>query len=320
MSFTVFLALNSEAFSARWGTPILTLSGYLRFWSFACFGVTLWLIFFQKERKEALSKDETSIMSVYKSIWKVSRLKSVRSFLLLHLVSKVGFAAHDAATALKVVEKGLGKEDFAMAVLTDFPIQVVFGYFVARWSRGDRPLRPWIWAYGPRFTFASLAAVVLWNFPPPPVTTSFFIFLILFRSVGEMASTTQFICIGAFHARISDPIIGGTYITLLNTVSNLGSTWPRFFVLKAIDYFTVATCEVDGNNTSLIAKGAECVSEEGKAACSAAAGTCVMERDGYFMTTSICLGVGLIFLLAYVIPTARKLQGLPLSKWRVAIS
>jgi len=88
--------------SARWGTPILTLSAYLRFWSFACFGVTLWLIFFQKEvgsdilswhahpqadtplfprqRKEALSKDETSIMSVYKSIWNVSRLKSSYPF------------------------------------------------------------------------------------------------------------------------------------------------------------------------------------------------------------------------------------------------
>jgi len=67
-----------------------------------------------------------------------------------------------------------------------------------------------------------------------------------------------------------------------------------------------------------------------------------MERDGYYMTTSICLGVGLIFVVAYVIPTAKRLQGLfaappvcidhavadpngpvtalPLSKWRVAIS
>jgi Acetyl-coenzyme A transporter 1 len=54
---------------------------------------------------------------------------------------------------------------------------------------------------------------------------------------------------GAFHARVSDPVIGGTYITvcifdvallyysnfdiqLLNTVYNLGYTWPRFFVLR----------------------------------------------------------------------------------------
>jgi Acetyl-coenzyme A transporter 1 len=61
-------------------------------------------------------------------------------------------------------------------------------------------------------------------------------------------STTQFICSGAFNARISDPLIGGTYITvcvlylrrghllkrsqLLNTVVNLGGTWPKFFVLR----------------------------------------------------------------------------------------
>ena len=72
--------------------------------------------------------------------------------------------------------------------------------------------------------------------------------------------------------------------------------------------------------------------------CSAAAGTCVLERDGYYITTGICLVVGLIFLVAYIIPTGKRLQGLymqsfiddevpdlmdptalPLSKWRVAI-
>ncbi|KAI9444124.1 hypothetical protein H4582DRAFT_2071706 [Lactarius indigo] len=187
MSFTVFLALNSEAFSARWGTPILTLGTYLRFWSFVCFGVTLWLICVQKERKEILLEEETNITSVYKTIWSISQLKSVRSFIAIHLTSKVGFAVHDAATSLKMVEKGLGKEDFAAAVLFDFPIQVIGGYFIARWSRGDRPLRPWMWAFGPRLLFALLAAVVLWKFPAPPITTGFFVFIVLFRSFGEMA-------------------------------------------------------------------------------------------------------------------------------------
>jgi MFS transporter, PAT family, solute carrier family 33 (acetyl-CoA transportor), member 1 len=203
------------------------------------------------QRKEDLSEDETSVTSVYKSIWSVSKLKSsfsqsatprfmltaecivtgVRSFLLIHLTSKISFAAHDAATSLKMVEKGLRKEDFAMAALLDFPIQVIGGYFVSRWSRGDRPLRPWIWALLFRVLFTCLAAVILWGFPPPPITAGFFAFIILFRSLGEMAtsvrcqearaiesdsvhSTTQFVCMGAFHARVSDPLIGGTYITV----------------------------------------------------------------------------------------------------------
>lgn len=110
---------------------------------------------------------------------------------MIHLVAKVGFAAHDAATSLKMVEKGLGKEDFAAAVLIDFPIQIVFGYFVARWSRGERPLRPWIGAYWPRFVFAFLAAILLWNFPAPPITTGFFAFLVFFGSLGQLARSVR---------------------------------------------------------------------------------------------------------------------------------
>lgn len=75
--------------------------------------------------------------------------------------------------------------------------------------------------------------------------------------------------------------------------------------------------------------------------CIAAAGTCVMERDGYYITTGICLVVGLLFFVAYIIPTAKRLQGLfgrrqlssmtvlltdlllrialPLTKWRISI-
>ncbi|KAI0259005.1 acetyl-coenzyme A transporter 1-domain-containing protein [Gloeopeniophorella convolvens] len=316
MSFTVFLALNSEAFSAKWGTPLLTLGAYLRFWGMICFGVTLWLVFFQKERKEALSEDDTNVTAVYRTIWSILKLKNIQSFLLIHLTSKIGFAAHDAATSLKMVEKGLGKEEFAASVLFDFPIQIAAGYFIARWSRGAQPLRPWMWAFWPRLLFAFLAALIVWNFPTPPITTGFFVFLVLFRSVGELTSTTQFVCIGAFHARISDPVIGGTYITLLNTVTNLGGTWPRFFVLKAIDYFTVATCEVDAS-ASLTVKAAECVSERGRAQCAALGGRCVTVRDGYFVTTGVCLALGLFFLVAFIIPTARKLQALPLAKWRV---
>lgn len=92
-----------------------------------------------------------------------------------------------------MVEKGLGKEDIAAAFLFDFPIQIVGGYFIARWSRGNQPLRPWIWAIWPRFLFALLAAIVLWMFPAPPITAGFFIFIVLFRSLGEMARQVCFL-------------------------------------------------------------------------------------------------------------------------------
>ena len=57
-----------------------------------------------------------------------------------------------------------------------------------------------------------------------------------------MGSTVMFVSSSAFYTQIADPVIGGTYLTLLNTVTNLGGTWPRYFVLSGVDYFTKATC------------------------------------------------------------------------------
>jgi len=316
-SFTVFLALNSDAFSQKWGIPVLHLSTYLRFWSVICFSVTVWLTFFQKERKDILRDEDTSITGVYRTIWSILKLKHVQSMLFVHLIAKIGWAAHDAATSLKMVEKGLGKEDLAVAVLIDFPFQILGGYLAARWSRGDRPLRPWIWAFWPRLGFSLLGAIIVWQFPKPPISTGFFVFLVLQTVFSSFSGTIQFVGITAFHTKISDPLIGGTYMTLLNTFTNLGGTWPKYFVLKAVDFFSIATCEVSEAGSSLTVKAAECVSEQGKALCSDIGGTCITERDGYYITNALCLGLGIITLVAFILPTARKLQALPVAKWRV---
>ena len=49
-------------------------------------------------------------------------------------------------------------------------------------------------------------------------------------------------CMG-FHAQISDPAVGGTYMTLLNTLANLGGTWTGTLVLWLVDVVSVKDCE-----------------------------------------------------------------------------
>jgi hypothetical protein len=46
----------------------------------------------------------------------------------------------------------------------------------------------------------------------------------------------------AFNAQISDPKIGGTYMTLLNTLGNLGGNWPATLVLSITDFFNRKNC------------------------------------------------------------------------------
>lgn len=43
-----------------------------------------------------------------------------------------------------------------------------------------------------------------------------------FFSIIQVTLYSMFVSGMAFHAKISDPSIGGTYMTLLNTLSNLG--------------------------------------------------------------------------------------------------
>ena len=65
----------------------------------------------------------------------------------------------------------------------------------------------------------------------------------------------MFVAVMAFFAQISDPAVGGTYMTLLNTVTNLGGNWPSTLALRLVDPLTSKICtsaagNVTGNDCS----------------------------------------------------------------------
>lgn len=53
----------------------------------------------------------------------------------------------------------------------------------------------------------------------------FFTWLIAAVVLHEVASNCMFVAQMALFSRVSDPVIGGTYMTLLNTIANVGSKW-----------------------------------------------------------------------------------------------
>lgn len=107
------------------------------------------------------------------------------------MICKIGFQVNDSVTSLKLLEKGLSKEDLAVAVLLDFPAQMIAGWLAARWSRPAPPtrhtltgvstnsgtgqvLRPWVWAFWARLIMASVATLVVWAFPKGKVGGGYF--------------------------------------------------------------------------------------------------------------------------------------------------
>lgn len=92
-----------------------------------------------------------------------------------------------------------------------------------------------------------------------------------------------------------------TYTQLLNTISNLGGTWPKPLILRSVDILTKAYC-------SKGPAGTECVTEHGKNMCEKLKGDCVVHQDGYYIMSAVCVAVGVVLLMGFILPTVRRLQ------------
>jgi PAT family acetyl-CoA transporter-like MFS transporter 1 len=220
MSYTVFLAFNAPEFANKYFRQVpseegvITLGGYMTFWGWAYLIVTLGLALLKREDK---TKERDGIMEVYRSMWGILKLRNIQSIIIVHLIAKIGFQANDAVTNLKLIDKGFSQEDLALTVLIDFPFEITLGYYAGRWSAAYPALHVWLWAFLGRLVAAAVAQGVVMMFPVGGTTTGYLLTVIVSHVYSTFTSTVMFVAVSAFHARIADPTIGGTYMTLLAT-------------------------------------------------------------------------------------------------------
>ncbi|OAP57492.1 hypothetical protein AYL99_08230 [Fonsecaea erecta] len=332
LSHTVFLALQAPDFANRWFRAVpkeyglFTLGGYMTFWGWVYLIVTVGLAVLKREEK---NNEREGIMEVYRSMWAVLKLPNVLTIIAVHLVSKLGFVTNDAVTNLKLLDKGFGQANMALVVLIDFPFELGLGYYAGKWSTEYTPLKVWCWAYTARLLAAVFGQITIMIYPTAPdeaVPVWYMLVVIAAHVSSTFMNTVMFVASAAFHARIADPTIGGTYMTLLATVSNLGGTFPKFFILKLVDLFTKATCIPPADpdtflkshpDATLVTSSFSCALEADKNVCLKGGGTCLMQRDGYYITNVIFVIVGAVLFWTYVERKALALQALPLRAWRV---
>jgi len=326
MSYTVFLALNASDFANKWFRAVpsdeglVSLGGYLTFWGWAYIAITIGLGLLKREEK---SQNEDGVWDVYRIMWGILKLKNVQAIIIVHLIAKIGFQANDGVTNLKLLDKGFGKDNMALTVLIDFPFEIGLGYYAGMWSQKYSPMRLWCWGFVGRLAAALVAQLTVIIFPSEGVTSWYLVTVILSHVFSTFTNTIMFVAVSAFHARVSDPVIGGTYMTLLATVSNLGGTFPRYFVLKLVDSFTEATChpgskDAAGLKGPLITEPFSCALQAEKERCEAGGGSCEILRDGYYTVNILCVLFGLATFVWFIRPKVMHLQALPLRAWRLA--
>jgi MFS transporter, PAT family, solute carrier family 33 (acetyl-CoA transportor), member 1 len=161
----------------------------------------------------------------------------------------------------------------------------------------------------------------------------FFALAVIIYAIHQVFVYNMFVSLMAFFAQISDPKIGGTYMTLLNTLSNLGKTM-HFLSISQENYdsnaYQLFVCFLGGNwvSTTVLyaadhltwkkcSQGAQqCITTSDEVACTKSGGECRPYIDAYYIETLICTILGIIWLV-WKHRTLLRLQCLPMAAWKV---
>ena len=134
LGYTVFLALESKDFSNSYlriepqDYGVVDIEDFLYVWGFIFIIVTSLIWFFKKEKSEQFEKQ--NIYSAYQQLLVILKLRPVQVYAIFLLTAKIGYAAAENVTALKLIEAGLPKENIALIALPLVPIQILLPLFI----------------------------------------------------------------------------------------------------------------------------------------------------------------------------------------------
>lgn len=310
ISFTGYLALNS------WG--LVELSGFLQFWAIVFLISAVCVLL----KQELPSKESQTVTEAYKEAVSILRLPNILPLSIMLLTRTAAFAAAESLTQLRLIDKGVPKQHLATLSALLTPVNVVLPVFVAKWTSGARPLDPLVKTYGVRAVLSAGAAVLVATAPTGlgniSIPYGYYAAVMLWLAVYSSAGTLHFVSVMSFFNRISDPSIGGTYMTFLNTISNLGSKWSSsviLFVFDAISSKHMICVHLD-DGRFLDACPADEGGMVGKNTCKLAGGKCIARDADFYYLVLISVGMGLLWV-TLMRKQVDRLQGVAISAWRV---
>lgn len=322
----LFLALESADFCNKYlrvepkATGIVTLSDFLFFWGVVFLVSTTLVAIIKSENvhsrgRRRVHEETQGVMETYKLLLSIIKMPTVFTFCCLLLTAKIGFSAADAVTGLKLVEAGVPKEELALLAVPMVPLQILLPVIISKYTAGPRPLDVFYKAFPFRLLIGLEYALLVWWTPSVKHDGGFPVYyyaiVLLSYALHQVALYSMYVACMAFHAKVSDPLIGGTYMTLLNTVTNLGGNWPSTVALWMVDPLTSKECRG--------AAGQSCGSPEEVGLCVKEGGACVTTLDGYYVESVVCVVIGLAWWV-WLGKKMRRLQDQSPAAWRCRVN
>jgi len=285
--------------------------------------------------------------SVFTSVWvtyaksvTLLSLPSVLNLVLIMVTIKAGFQTTDRSTNLVLQGRGIPKEALAMLDMLSFPVQMAFQFFLAKASAGPQALSQFVLGSFPyRAAFGLVWLLVIYvalpdntldPWSPGDVPWPFLALIFFVSNIHGALQSVMFMGQMSFFNTVSstNPRLGGTLMTLLNTASNFGSMWCTPIALASIDFFTLNSCTFSAKVTASkglppwdaiveAAAGKEiCVGAESVERCAALGGACVRRQSGYVISSLLRVGYCVLW---YVLMRQRviKVQAYGKEAWKI---
>ncbi|XP_050525715.1 acetyl-coenzyme A transporter 1-like isoform X2 [Daktulosphaira vitifoliae] len=314
LGYIVPILLDSERFCNNFlrSTPskggVVSMKSFFYFWGIAFIVVTSLVGILKKENKKLPSKsvdgkidgEKFNVLQTYVMLWDIMKISGVRTLALALLTYKIGFVATANVTNLKLMSAGLPKDDLLIVITALYPVKVIIPLVVSKFTSGPKPMSALLNVFPFRLLLGFVAALLVYYTPilikkggngEIIIPFEYYVYLGIFVFVFEVVVYFMLVAMLAFFSRISDPLIGGTYMTLLNTVSNLGTSWTTTLSLSVVEWLTFKSCTSNLKNN--------CSSNNHIEECKLDGQSCTIFLDGYYLEIAICLVLGTMWYVYY---------------------
>lgn len=311
-----FIALSDPQWCRQYlgietANGLVSLAEFMNFWAWVLIVVTVLIALFKKETPLDESEEPEGLLETYSEVIAIFRIRAVQMLCIVLVTCRAAFGPVDAGTTFKLQEVGMPKAD--MAALA--PILLVFSLVMPTFtsvSISNAPIDMFL--LGTALKICSCALVFgifelsTRRYGGGEMYPLFYVLFIIVMVLHELSSNLMSGSMMSFFAKIADPSIGGTYMTLLNTVMNLGGKWSTVLSLWALPHLSISTCMIN----NVVAYYGNC-KEDGNQ-CAESGGVCVTRADGFSVEIVIGIAVGLIWLM-FCGPMLHRLQHLAGSEW-----
>lgn len=245
------------AFSGFFGLSklgICSLESFMQVWAHLFIVVTGLVAIGKPEVDDDGDTDDKSITKIYSDMLKVVSKPSVIDMGIILVTSAVPFI--DGIVGVRFQEAGVPPETIALLATLTTPVHILLPWAISRFfGSKSAPLSNYRKVYPIRIVF-QIVSVALVVATPMIISgtgsyqwlmvSSFYTVVVIGSMISSGLMQVAFVSKMTFFAKVSDPAIGGTYMTVLNTISNIGGNVASQINYRLVDYANLPEFGIDG--------------------------------------------------------------------------